>query len=61
MAEVNVAIRIDPMRMAMRPSLEMASELGVRSVELNAPAGSTLLNCRTPGSVSCGKCSQTST
>ncbi|TWU58845.1 Xylose isomerase-like TIM barrel [Rubripirellula tenax] len=39
MAELNLALRTEPMRMALRPSLELASRLGVRAVELDARSG----------------------
>ncbi|MGB7324577.1 MAG: sugar phosphate isomerase/epimerase family protein [Rubripirellula sp.] len=39
MAELNVAIRTDSMRMPLRQSLEQASELGVRAIELDARSG----------------------
>lgn len=36
MAELNVAVRVDAMRMPLRRSLEMASRIGVSAVELDA-------------------------
>ncbi|TWU58056.1 sugar phosphate isomerase/epimerase family protein [Rubripirellula reticaptiva] len=39
MAELNVAIRTDSMRLPLRQSLEQASQLGVRAIELDARSG----------------------
>lgn len=39
MAELNLAVRLDPMKLPLRQSLELASRLGVRSVELDARSG----------------------
>lgn len=39
MAELNLAVRLDPMKLPLRQSLELASRMGVRSVELDARSG----------------------
>lgn len=39
MAELNLAVRLDPMKLPLRQSLELASQMGVRSVELDARSG----------------------